>query len=47
VDTHVGLHLSRGLLQILRQNNERLGGYTRWFSIYDDDDSLKVVRLSA
>ena len=31
-------------VQILRRNLDRLPGYTRWFSIYDDDDSQTVIK---
>lgn len=31
-------------VQMLRRSIERLPGYSRWFSIYDDDDSIRVIR---
>ena len=31
-------------MKILRRNLDRLPGYTRWFSIYDEDDSQAVIR---
>jgi len=31
-------------VQILRRNISALPGYTRWFSIYDDDDQQKVIK---
>ncbi len=31
-------------VQILRRNLDRLPGYTRWFSIYDEDDAQTVIK---